>query len=453
MAQAVAFLPPSIILSIRACCHPTVSHSAEYHTPFTTSHYALHYYSPLPQVRRVAGARTEPGHADGDGAAARFHAIAAITADGGGGLFVADGSFVRHLAVRQEEGDWAGEGAAAMQHQQQQGHQEGANAGSGGSGPGPGRVKPEGAALGAGTGQGVGEAAVSDGDGSSGNECVSRVTVSTIATGPAPWTGLSYDPRSGTLLAATCTAVYRLHQQHNTAAPLPYGPQPPQPPTGGAQATQGQGTGADHGSGSGGQQQSGLQLMLLAGCEGQTGQANGHGPAARFSCITGITVDHNCNAYVTDVVGGSSGGSGGGGVTRIRRVAPDGGVTSAAAPLGAGSAAAAAAAQEVPCPLQDPAILPNGCLAACSYSAQAVWIIALGLQPVQPVRYGGHGGGGRGGSGSAPAAAAARSDRRPASPSRMQAATDREQQGHLRLLSLDLDRLLPPPHRSPVNGE
>lgn len=409
----------------------------------------------------MAGARSEPGHADGDGAAARFHAIAAIAADGGGGLFVADGSFVRHVTVRQQGNRPDERTAAAMRHESNQrpNPEEGVQAGGGGAGPGsgPGPVKPEGVAKGAlGNGQGLGGAAANEGgDGSSGDhECSSCVTVSTIATGPAPWTGMSYDPRSGTLLAATCTAVYRLHPQHAQAAPLLWhGAQPSQPPAGGAAQTtahQGRGAGVDNngsgGSSSGGREQGGLRLMLLAGSEGQPGQANGHGPAARFSGITGLTVDRNCNAYVTDVVGGG-GGSGGGGVTRIRRVAPDGGVTSAAAPLGAGSTAAAAA-QEVPFPLQDPAILPNGCLAACSYSGQAVWIIALGLQPAQPVislR--------GGGKGSAHALDVPRTERRPTYPSRVPVVAPGEaQSGHLRLLSGDLEHLLPP-QCSPGDGE
>ncbi len=107
--------------------------------------------------------------------------------------------------------------------------------------------------------------------------------------------------------------------------------------------------------------------VLLAGCEEVAGDRDGRGPEARFSAISGITVDGDGCALVLDWNNGDD-------TTAVRRVAPDGSVTTMA--------------RDFPGEWDNPGILPNGYLALCDSrmvfdngEGPQLLVLDLGLTP------------------------------------------------------------------------
>ncbi|PNH10714.1 ARM REPEAT PROTEIN INTERACTING WITH ABF2 [Tetrabaena socialis] len=231
----------------------------------------------------VAGDVREEGDADGPGRAARFkRELKSLASDGAGSLYMTEGNRIRKVQL---------------------------------PGVGPGTA---GAQAGAPPGGQAAGAAAAEGE----------TMVSTLPLrAPSEIWGLAFDGGSsssgvgcGSLLFATCTALYRLPLGDPTAAP-----------------------------------------SLLAGAEGTRGIADGRGAGARFSDIDSIVLDGEGSLYVADYGGREEGE----GTTTLRRVAVDGAVTTVTAGLKG--------------TMGSPAILPNGCLSFVWYD-HTLYVLVLGLK-------------------------------------------------------------------------
>ncbi|KAG2422404.1 hypothetical protein HXX76_016049 [Chlamydomonas incerta] len=128
-------------------------------------------------------------------------------------------------------------------------------------------------------------------------------------------------------------------------------------PAGGARSG-----GARNGGGAGGGPAGGgvLAPWLLAGNEFEAGSADGRGDEARFLNIFGLVLDGRGCVYLADRDVER-------GVSVVRRATPDGAVVVVAGGL----------AND----LGRPALLPNGCLALCSYDVEGVHVVGTALRP------------------------------------------------------------------------
>ncbi|KXZ52304.1 hypothetical protein GPECTOR_10g936 [Gonium pectorale] len=243
-------------------------------------------------VAQVAGRPTEQGHVDGAADAARFGAIAALAADGDGGIIVAEGTRLRRLRVASPPAPSPTlclqlHAAAAPPprppplalppppQQQQQGSVSTAAGDS-----------TDGYDASANDGQGsiaAGSTAAANADPSALKAALtSMVTARTAETAPVsasvvtlltradnnPWSGLSFNAATGCLFATTATALYRVKL-------------PPAP------SAAAEGTGGSGGTVLG----AAVIPLLVSGLQGTTGTADGSWQAARFSSITGVAVD------------------------------------------------------------------------------------------------------------------------------------------------------------------